>query len=278
MRHSLAEFGREFDRLDESFATRAEPVKELPLSSRIYESDRRRRRCWDFGNTACIHPGVAEHVHYKTARIVVSDRAEKAHGHAQNRQSARRIRAVAARATLDRINERGSSAPVQLIDGLHQSVVYDIAAANNTRPRPLHNAILFHKLSCAFDGTLLHGTCSTRPTISPHASAPVITITPVTTNAGLEEPLVRTAKPATSGATTPARLAIPFCTLVHRPAISGPAKVCVIAHRFEQYKPNATHATTSSAMHAFSLLTNATGSRTPEPINPPTTKDFLTSV
>src|SRR5207248_5743375 len=259
MRHSLAEFRREVDRLCESFATRAGPVKELPLSSGIYESDGRGRWCCKFGNMACIHSGFTQHAHYKAARIVTSDRAEKAHGHAQNGQSARRIRAVAARAILDRINERGSSTPVQLIDRLDQSVVYDIAAANNTRPRPLHNAIPFHKLSCcAFDGTLLHSTCSTRPTMSAHASAPVITITAVTTNAGLEEPVVRTAKPATRGARTPARLAIPFCILVHRPAISGPANVCVIAHRFEQYKPNATHASTSNEMNAFSLLTNAT--------------------
>src|ERR1035437_467223 len=74
-----------------------------------------------------------------------------------------------------------------------------------------------------------HCTGSTRCTRSAHSNAPASATPPVRTKASRELPLTCTISPATQGATIPERFATPFCTLVHLPAIAGPANVWLIA-------------------------------------------------
>ncbi len=75
----------------------------------------------------------------------------------------------------------------------------------------------------------LQRTSSTGPTTKPQTTAPATAIKAEITNAGFEDPLVWTMTPARKGATIPDKFPMPFCKLVQRPAMDGPANVCVIA-------------------------------------------------
>src|ERR1700678_1272781 len=60
-------------------------------------------------------------------------------------------------------------------------------------------------------------------------AAPVSPTAAATANAQKYSPVCCTMKPVSHGAATPAKLAKPFCRLVHFPAARGPASVCVNA-------------------------------------------------
>src|SRR5262249_42516923 len=68
-------------------------------------------------------------------------------------------------------------------------------------------------------------TCSSRPTTKSHASPPATNTPTVTAIAVTKLPVRSTVNPVRAGATTPAKLAKPFCRPVHRPAARGPASV-----------------------------------------------------
>src|SRR5947209_19902571 len=80
-----------------------------------------------------------------------------------------------------------------------------------------------------FAQVFLQRVSSTGPTTNPQKAAPANTIQAEMMKASLDEPLTVTIHPARTGAIIPDTFPIPFCRLVQRPAISGPASVCVMA-------------------------------------------------